>query len=82
LAYSLKRILEIDGDWSFANLDLYMPNPGAHKDARTRRRLSRHAKRVLEADMVSFQPGNVAKERQHLTTSERDPGCPQSVAPD
>jgi len=81
LAYSLKQIFEIDGDWSFANLDLYLPNPGAHRSARTRRRLARHAKRALVADVVSFQPGNVAKERQHLTMSERDPGCPQSVAP-
>jgi len=57
LAYSLKQIFEIDGDWSFANLDLYLPNPGAHRSARTRRRLARHAKRALVADVVSFQPG-------------------------
>lgn len=69
LAYSLKQIFEIDGDWSFANLDLYLPSPRGHGDSRTRRRLARHSKRVLEAEhVVSLGLGNVAKERQRLTT--------------
>lgn len=50
LPYSLKQICDPDGDWSLANVDLYLYTPGADSRARARRRQSRQAKRLAGSD--------------------------------
>jgi hypothetical protein len=54
IEYTLKLIFEPEGDWSFNNLDLFLRRPqGMNINHRQRRRMSRHAYRMLHTTHIA-----------------------------
>lgn len=53
LAYTLKFIFQPNGDWDFRSLDLFLTADAIKIDSRKRRRLARHATRLLQSQSES-----------------------------
>ena len=64
VAYTLKFSLDGRGDWHFKNIDLFLePNRNGAITCRNRRRLSRHFRRIAEADSDAWNPISVRASR-------------------
>jgi hypothetical protein len=61
LAYVLKFINQPMGDWDLRNIDLFLlrPSDQCHLNARQRRRLDRHIKRLLETNVQAAEETNL-----------------------